>query len=110
MAQWFKNPTPLAWATVEVWVQSLAWYNSLMDPARPQLLHRSQLQLGFSPWPGNLQYAVGAAIGKKKISYKIVQIKYPCMFSEDTVDIFFLFLTVEKFFQSLTEKANIQYE
>ena len=32
------------------------------DPALPQRWHRFQLQLRFDPWPGELPYAVSAAI------------------------------------------------
>ena len=31
------------------------------DPALPQLWHRSQLQLRFNPWSGELPYATDAA-------------------------------------------------
>ena len=50
MVPWVKNLTGVAGVPVEVWVQSLAWCSGLKDLA---LCHqRSQLQLGFHPWPG----------------------------------------------------------
>ena len=53
MAQWVKNLTTVAQITAEVRVQSPVWCSGLKDLALPQLQHRSQLQLEFSPWPGN---------------------------------------------------------
>ena len=47
MAQWVKNPTAAAWLAAEVWVQSSAHRSGLQD------LAPLQLQLGFTPWPGN---------------------------------------------------------
>ena len=45
VVQWVKNLTAVAWATVEVqWIKG---------SGIPQLWCRLQLQLGFSPWPGN---------------------------------------------------------
>lgn len=41
MASWVKNLNAEAWAVAEVWVSSLGW------------LSRSQLCLGFKPWPRN---------------------------------------------------------
>ena len=29
MGQWVKNPTALAWVTVEEWIQSPAWHSGL---------------------------------------------------------------------------------
>ena len=53
MAQWVKNLTIAAWVATEAQVESLAWYSGLKDPMLLQLWCRSQLWLGFSPWPGN---------------------------------------------------------
>ena len=36
------------------------------DPALPQLWHRSQLQLRFYPWPGNVHVPWGREAEKKK--------------------------------------------
>ena len=46
-------------------VQSPAQHSGLKDPALPQLLHRSQLQLGSDPWPGN-SVCQAMAIKEKK--------------------------------------------
>ena len=51
MAQWLKNLTAAAQVPAEV--QGPAQCSGLKDPVWPQLQYRSQLQLGFSPWPGN---------------------------------------------------------
>ena len=53
-----KNPIVAAQVTVEVQIPSLAWWSGLKGPgiAAPSLLHlwcRSQVQLGFNPWPWN---------------------------------------------------------
>ena len=32
VAQWVKNPTTVAWVTVEAWVQSPTWPVHLKDP------------------------------------------------------------------------------
>ena len=53
VAQWVKNPTAAPWVAVEGRVPSPAWHRGLKDPAWPQLWHRQQLRLRFSPWPGN---------------------------------------------------------
>ena len=53
MAQWVKNSTAAAQVTAEAWVQSPAEQGGLKDSVWPQLQCRSQLQLVFSPWPGN---------------------------------------------------------
>ena len=51
MVQWVKNPTTATWVTAEVEVWSLAWHRELRDLALLQLWHRSELWLGFNPWP-----------------------------------------------------------
>ena len=43
----FKNPAAVAWVAVEAWVPSPAQHSVLKDPVLPQL------QLRFSPRPGN---------------------------------------------------------
>ena len=53
MVHWIKNPTEAAWVTAEVWVWSLAEHSGLKDLALLRLWHRSQLWIGFNPWPGN---------------------------------------------------------
>ena len=53
MAQWVKNLTAVARVAAEVRVQSLAWCSGEKDLAALQLWRRSQLWLGFHPWPGN---------------------------------------------------------
>ena len=53
MSQCVKNLAEAAWVTAEVQVQSLAQHSGLKDPALLLVWYRSQLQLGFSPWPGN---------------------------------------------------------
>ena len=54
VVQWVKNPTEVAEVSAEVWFRSLAQLSGLTDPALAQLR--------FSPWPGELSHAVGAAI------------------------------------------------
>ena len=49
VAQWVKNPTAEARATVEVWVQALTRLSGLKDLALPQPWHKLQLWFGFSP-------------------------------------------------------------
>ena len=53
MAQWVKKPTVVAWVAFVARVKSLTGYSELKDSALPQLLCRSQLWLGFNPWPRN---------------------------------------------------------
>ena len=44
------------------------------DLTLPQLWHRSQLQLGFDPWPGwELPHAMGVAKKKKKKEEKQIK-------------------------------------
>ena len=52
MIQWVKNPTAMAQITAEAQVQHPAQLSGLKDLVLPQLQHRSQLRLGFNPWPG----------------------------------------------------------
>ena len=56
MAQWVKNLTSVSQVAAEVEAQDqpLAQHCALRDLELPQLQCRSQLWLGFSPWPGNL--------------------------------------------------------
>ena len=69
MSQWIKNLTAAAQVIAEVQVRSLVQLSGLKDPELPQLQCESQLQLGFNPWPGNVELpeATGAAIKKKKL-------------------------------------------
>ena len=53
MVQWVKNLTAAAQVIAEAWVQSLAQCSGLKDLTLLQLQRRSQLWLGFNPWPGN---------------------------------------------------------
>ena len=62
--QWVKNLTAAALVTVGAWVQSPTWRSWVK--ALLQLWLRSQLGLGFNPWPGDPPYAVGMAIKKTK--------------------------------------------
>ena len=60
MAQQVKNLTAKAQMAGDVWIRSPAWRSGLNDPA---LL---QLQLRFSPWPGNIHMPQVQAFKKKK--------------------------------------------
>ena len=53
MVQWVNNLTALAWVTVEVQVQTLAWYNGLEDHVLPHLWHNLELWVRFNPWARN---------------------------------------------------------
>ena len=61
MVQLVKNLTAAAWAAAEAWVPYPAWCSGLND-----LWHRSQLQLRFSPWPGNFHILWVWPLKKKK--------------------------------------------
>lgn len=54
--QWTKNLTAVAWATVEVWIQSLAWHMGL----RAFRVATAVTQIQSPAW--ELLYASGAAI------------------------------------------------
>ena len=83
MAQWVKNPIAVAQVAIEVWVWSPARCGRLKDPALLQLCHRLQLGLRFSPWPGELPYAAGAAIKlRKKIARNKRKRKKDCTSDE----------------------------
>ena len=60
MVKWVKNPSAMAWVTAE------AQHSGLKDLALPQVQHRLQLWLGFSPWPGNFQMLRARPLKKKK--------------------------------------------
>ena len=60
-------------------VQCLARCNWLKDPALLQLEHRSQLQLGFDPWPRN--FLMPWAQQQNKIKQNKKQVKNLTMFS-----------------------------
>ena len=51
MDQRIKNLPAVPQVTAEE--QDLTQHSGLKDPALLQLQQRSQLQLGFSPWPGD---------------------------------------------------------
>ena len=51
VVQWVKNLTAVAQVAVETQVQSPAQHCGLKDQELQHLLRRSQLQLGFDPWP-----------------------------------------------------------
>ena len=51
MAHLVKNLTGVAQVIAEGHIQSLAWCSGLKDPMLPQPQHRSELGLGFNPWP-----------------------------------------------------------
>ena len=87
MAPWVKNlivMTPVQVA-VEVWVQAPVRCNGLKDPALLHLWHWSELQLGFSPWPGNF-HVLWKQPFKKKIATK-----YTAGNLQMAAKIFFLF-------------------
>ena len=54
MAQFVKNLNAAAWVAVELHVQSLAQHSGLNYLVSLQLQFRSQLWLGFNPWPRNI--------------------------------------------------------
>ena len=60
MAQWVKNLIAEAQVTAEARVQSLAQRSGLKDQVLPQL------QLRFSPWPGNFHMPQVQPLKKKK--------------------------------------------
>ena len=66
MVQWVKNPNATAWITEEAWDRSPAQHSGLKDPALPQLWCRSQLWLGFNPWPRNFHMPWVGPLTKKK--------------------------------------------
>ena len=68
--QWVKNPTPVAWVPVDVWVQSPAWHGGLKDPAMPQLQHRSQLWLECNPWPQNFYMPQVQPLKRRRSSHR----------------------------------------
>ena len=53
MVQWVKNLTTAARVIAKMRVQSSAQSSGLKDMVLRQLWCRSQLQLGFNPWPRN---------------------------------------------------------
>ena len=70
VVQQVKNLTAVAQIATEVWVQSPAWCSELKDLMMLQLQHKSQLLLGFNPWPGESPYAMGVAIKKKEFIHQ----------------------------------------
>ena len=61
MAQWVNDPT----VSVEMPVWSPVQHSGWKDTVLLQLWHRSQLWLGFSPWPGNFHMPLGQLKKKK---------------------------------------------
>ena len=53
MAQWVKNLTAAARVPLKAQVRFPTWGSGLKDLALLQLRCRSQLWLGFNPWPRN---------------------------------------------------------
>ena len=53
MAHCIKNLTAVSQVAAEAQVRFLALHSGLKDLVLPRLQCRSQLWLGFSPWPGN---------------------------------------------------------
>ena len=51
--QWVKTQATVAWVTVEVQVQSLAWHSELKNLVLLQLQCGSKQCLGLSPWLEN---------------------------------------------------------
>ena len=72
MGQWVENLTSVAQVAVETWVLPPARHSGLKDPVLPQLLRRSQLWLGFSPWPRNF-HMPWVWLVKKRRRCKLVQ-------------------------------------
>jgi len=66
VVQWVKNLTAAARVAVVAQVQSPAWLSGLKDPALWQLWRRSELWLGFSPWPRNVHVLQVEPLKKKK--------------------------------------------
>ena len=66
VAQWVKNLTATAQVAAEAWVQFPAQCGRLKDTVLPQL------QLGLSPWPWELLYAVSVAKNKTKKSCHLI--------------------------------------
>ena len=53
MVQWVKNLTAAAWVAAVMPVPSPAQHTGLKDLALLELWRKSQLQVGFNPWPRN---------------------------------------------------------
>ena len=66
MLQWVKNLTTLALGCCGGMGSIPGWCSGLKDLALPQLRYRSQLWLGFNPWPRNFHMLGSTAIKKKK--------------------------------------------
>ena len=58
VGQWVKNPTAMAWVTVEAWLQCPVQSSWLKDLTMPKLW--------FSPWSGNCHMPQAAIKEKKK--------------------------------------------
>ena len=66
VAQWVKNPTAVVQVAEEAQAQSPSWCSGLKDQALPQLWYRTQLYLGFNPWPRNFHTPRVQSLKKKK--------------------------------------------
>ena len=61
MVQWVNDPAYLCGGTSLI----PGWVQCIKNPVLVHLWCRSQLQLGFSPWPGNFRM-LGGSWGKRK--------------------------------------------
>ena len=72
MVQWVKNLTAGAQVAAEAWAWSSVQCSGLRDPALLHLQRRSELWLGFNPWPGcSHMYVFLCWIGKPCKSQQI---------------------------------------
>ena len=51
LVQWVKNSAVEVQVLADVGVRSPTQHSGLKDPVLPQLWQKSQLRIGFSPWP-----------------------------------------------------------
>ena len=65
VVQWVKDPTAVALVTAEAQVQSPAQHRGLKNSTLLQLWQRSQLWLGFNPWPRNFHVLLVQSLIKK---------------------------------------------
>ena len=65
MAQWVNNPACLCGVAGSV----PTWHSGLRSQQLSQLWCRSQMWLGFNPWPRKLPYAVGMLCGRKRKNF-----------------------------------------
>ena len=83
VAQWVKNLTAVLGCR-----SILGWHNGLKNLVLLQLRHRSQLGLGFNPWPRNFHTPWGWQKKKKKksiiqmnVAIKLKNLDKICIFS-----------------------------